>query len=148
MLWLLRHAEAAEGRPDEARPLTTRGIRQAEIAGIAMQRLGIHLDTCLSSPKRRTMETAALACEPLGLEILAEPALAGPDWDGEQLAAGQGDVLLVGHNPSMSDALRALTGARVQMKKGGLAAVRRGELVVLMTPNELGMIAGTPETDR
>ncbi len=147
MLWLLRHAEAAEGRPDEARPLTTRGIHQAEIAGIAMQRLGIHLDTCLSSPKRRSVETAALACQPLGLEVVTEPALAGADWDGERLAAGHGDALLVGHNPSMSDALRHLTGARVQMKKGGLAAVRHGELVLLMTPAELGMIAGIPETD-
>ncbi len=148
MLWLLRHAEAADGRPDESRPLTARGIRQAEIAGIAMQRLGIHLDTCLSSPKRRSMETAELACRPLELEVVAEPALAGADWDGERLAAGHGDTLLVGHNPSMSEALRDLTGARAQMKKGGLAAVRRGELVVLMTPAELGMIAGIPETDR
>ncbi len=147
MLWLLRHADAAEGHPDEARPLTPRGIRQAEVAGVAMKRLGIPIDTCLSSPKRRTMETAALACRPLGVEILTEPALAGSDWDATELAAGHGEVMLVGHNPTISTALRDLTGARVHMRKGGLAGVERGELVVLMTAAELGIIADIPETD-
>lgn len=145
MLWLLRHAEAAEGRPDEARPLTPRGIEQARIAGAALARLGVHLDTCLSSPKRRAMETAELACEPLNVEVVTEPALAGSRYDPEQLAAGQGNVMLVGHNPSISEALSGLTGARVDMRKGGVAAVRRGELIVLMRPAELAGIAGVTE---
>ena len=142
MLWLLRHAEAAEGRPDEARPLTPRGLEQARIAGHALRRLGIHLDTCLSSPKRRAMETAQLACEPLALEVVTEPALAGSSYDPERLAAGQGDVMLVGHNPHMSTVLRHMTGANVHLRKGGIAAVQRGELVVLLTPRELAAIAG------
>jgi len=141
MLWLLRHAEAAEGRPDEARPLTPRGLEQARIAGQALKRLGIHLDTCLSSPKRRAMETAELACEPLALEVVTEPALAESIYDPEQLAAGQGNVMLVGHNPSMSIVLRDMTGANVRLRKGGIAAVQRGELVVLLTPKELAAIA-------
>ncbi len=147
MIWLLRHADAARGRPDEARPLTALGIRQAERAGLAMQRLGIRIDTCLSSPKRRTMETAALACRALGVDIVEEPALAGEDWDAMRLAAGHGEVLLVGHSPSISTALRELTGARAQMRKGGLAGVEQAELRVLMTPAELAMIAGITETD-
>jgi phosphohistidine phosphatase len=142
MLWLLRHAEAAEGRPDEARPLTPHGLDQARIAGRALLRLGVHLDSCLSSPKRRAMETAQLACEPLAVEIVTEPALAGSMYDPERLAAGLGDVMLVGHNPSMSTVLRDMTGARVHLRKGGIAAVQRGELVMLMTPKELAAIAG------
>ncbi len=142
MIWLLRHAEAAEGRPDEARPLTQRGREQARIAGVALARLGVHLDACLSSPKRRAMETAQLACKPLGLEIVTEPALAGSTYEPEQLAAGRGDVVLVGHNPAMPAVLRDMTGARVHLRKGGIAAVHRGELVVLMTPGELAAIAG------
>jgi phosphohistidine phosphatase len=39
-----------------------------------------------------------------------------------------------------------LTGARIDLKKGGLAVVRldgaSGELVVLMRPRELALIAG------
>ena len=51
---------------------------------------------------------------------------------------GHGDeVLLVGHEPDFSDAIRALTGARVDLEKGGLAALDGGRLIVLMRPREL-----------
>jgi phosphohistidine phosphatase len=142
MLWLLRHAEAADGRPDEARPLTARGIEQARTAGLALAGLGVRLDSCLSSPKRRALETARLACEPLGVQIVTEPAIAGAGYDPELLAAGLGDAMLVGHNPSMSEVLHDMTGARLHLRKGGIAAVRNGELILLMTPRELAAIAG------
>ena len=67
MLWLLRHADAAEGAPDDERPLTERGIQQAEAAGQALKQLGVKLDACLSSPKLRALQTAQLACAPLGV---------------------------------------------------------------------------------
>jgi phosphohistidine phosphatase len=145
MLWLLRHAEAADGRPDEARPLTQRGIRDARGAGIALVRLGVRLDVCLSSPKRRALETAELVCEPLGIAVVPEPALAGFKYEPEHLAAGAGEVLLVGHNPTISSVLRDLTGARVHMRAAGIAGVEDGELVVLMTPGEIGVIAESAE---
>ena len=145
MLWLLRHAEAADGRPDAARPLTPRGIRDARATGIALARLGVRLDVCLSSPKRRALETAELVCEPLAVEVVAEPALAGFRYEPEQLAAGLGDVLLVGHNPTISSVLRDLTGARVHMRAAGIAGVDGGELVVLMTPGEISVIAESAE---
>ena len=143
MLWLLRHAEAAEGRPDEARPLTPHGIREAQTAGAALARLGVHIDICLSSPKRRAMETAKLACEPLGVDIVTEPMLAAASFDPELLVAGHGEVMLVGHNPTISLVLGDLTGARVQLRKGGIAGVQHGELVVLLTPSALQAIAHT-----
>jgi phosphohistidine phosphatase len=56
--------------------------------------------------------------------------------------------LLVGHEPDLSRVAGDLTGARLDLKKGGLAAVRlegsRGELVVLLRPRELVLIAGVP----
>ncbi|MDE3129859.1 MAG: histidine phosphatase family protein [Acidobacteriota bacterium] len=142
MLWLLRHAEAAEGRPDDERPLTPRGIEQARIAGQALARLGVQIDSCLSSPKRRALQTAQLACEPLGVSIVTKSQIAAASYDAERLAAGLGEVMLVGHNPSMSDVLHDLTGARAHLRKAGIAAVQRGELIVLMTPGELAAIAG------
>jgi phosphohistidine phosphatase len=145
MLWLLRHAEAADGRPDRDRPLTARGIRDARAAGVALARLGVRLDTCLSSPKRRTLETAELACAPLGVAVVPEPALAGLRYESQELAAGLGDVLLVGHNPSISSALHELTGARVHMRKAGIAGVDGRELVVLLTPGEISVIAESAE---
>lgn len=141
MLWLLRHAEAADGTPDAERPLTDAGIAQATAAGRALARLGVQLQLCLSSPKLRARQTAELACEPLGIEVSSTPELAGAPFDAETVGAGVEDVLLVGHDPSISLAVHDLTGAQVRLRKGGLAAVQKGELVVLLTPAELGAIA-------
>ena len=142
MLWLFRHGDAAEGSPDSERPLTKKGERQSRHAGQALKKLGVKIDACLTSPKVRAAETARLACEPLGIEPQHEPKLAGGPFDAEALAAGLGDnVLLVGHDPDFSMAIHAMTGAQVRLKKGGLAAVDTGELVVLLRPDEIDAIA-------
>jgi phosphohistidine phosphatase len=141
MLWLLRHAEAADGVPDDERPLTERGIQQAQDAGRALEALGAHIDACLSSPKVRAMQTAQLACASLGVEVTVDRRLAGEPFDIDDVTAGLGDVLLVGHDPSFSLTLHDLTGAQARMRKGGLAAIAKGELVILLRPNELSAIA-------
>jgi phosphohistidine phosphatase len=141
MLWLLRHADAADGSPDDSRPLTDVGLAQARTAGLAMQRLGVHIELCLSSPKLRARQTAELACEPLGVDVSIAPELAGSPFQPEAIAAGLEDVLLVGHDPSISLAVHDLTGAQVRIRKGGLAAIQKGELIVLLRPAELQAIA-------
>lgn len=141
MIWLLRHGDAADGSPDAERPLTERGERQSRAAGTALKALGVQIDACLASPKLRAADTAKLACEPLNVDVQLEPKLAGGPIQAEELAAGLGEVLLVGHDPDFSMAVHALTGAQVRMKKGGLAGVERGELKVLLRPHELEAIA-------
>jgi phosphohistidine phosphatase len=145
MLWLLRHAEAQNGYPDDDRPLTERGVRQAEAAGRALARLGTRLEACFTSPKLRALQTAQLACEPLGVPVTVEPALSGQPFDVASLTAGLSDVLLVGHDPSFSLTLHDLTGTQARMRKGGLAGIEKGELIVLMRPAELAAIAGVEE---
>jgi phosphohistidine phosphatase len=141
VLWLLRHGDAADGSPDAERPLTKKGEKQSRAAGRALAALGVKIDACLTSPKVRAAETARLACQELGVEPQLEPKLAGGPFDAEALAAGLGDnVLLVGHDPDFSMAVHALTGAQVRMKKGGLAAVEKGELTTLLRPDELKLM--------
>ena len=143
MLWLLRHGDAADGSPDAERPLTEKGKDQARAAGRALKKLGVQPAACLTSPKLRAADTARIACEPLGIEPQLEPKLAGGPFDAEALAAGLGDdVLLVGHDPDFSMTVHSLTGAQVRMKKGGLAAVEKGELKALLRPGETRAIAG------
>jgi phosphohistidine phosphatase len=142
VIWLLRHGDAADGTPDSERPLTEKGERQSRNAGRALKRLGVQFDACLSSPKVRARETARLACEELGgVEVTVEDALQGGPFDPRELAAGLEEVLLVGHDPDFSMAVHSLTGAQVRMKKGGLAAVAKGELIVMLRPHELEAIA-------
>ena len=58
------------------------------------------------------------------------------------MADGLGEhVLLVGHEPDFSLAVHRMTGAQVRLPKGGLAAIDRGELKVLLRPRELALLA-------
>jgi len=142
VIWLLRHGDAEQGSPDAERPLTEKGRRQARSAGAALKELGVQLDACLTSPKKRAVDTAALVCELLNVEPQVEPSLAGGRFDPIGLAAGMGDeVLLVGHEPDFSNVVRDLSGGDVDIKKGGLVAIDGGELRVLMRPAELKRIA-------
>jgi phosphohistidine phosphatase len=154
-LWLLRHGEAVphDAKPDADRELTARGERQASAAGAALARLGIEFDACFTSPKVRARDTARLACASLGVEPQEAPALAnGFDRDAaHELLLGHDDdptVLAVGHEPSLSQVVLDLTGARVDFKKGGIAAIALeragradGELIVLLRPREVESLA-------
>jgi phosphohistidine phosphatase len=159
-LWLLRHAEAEPhgARPDSERRLTDRGEQQARAAGIALMKMEATFDAVLFSPKARARQTAELAAESWSADAREQlreyPPLAGA-FDARQAvqaladAAPEARVLLVGHEPDLSRVVAELTGGRVDLKKGGLAVVRleggaSGELVVLMRPRELGLIAGVP----
>jgi phosphohistidine phosphatase len=161
-LWLLRHAEAEPHgvRPDYDRRLTERGEQQARAAGVAMMRLGATFDAVLFSPKVRARQTAEIAAEQWSEDareaLRSYPPLA-EGFDAPQAleaiasesAAGDGRVLLVGHEPDFSRVVAELTGGQIDLKKAGLAVVRlegsaSGQLVILMRPRELALVAGVP----
>jgi phosphohistidine phosphatase SixA len=50
--------------------------------------------------------------------------------------------MLVGHEPDFSSAVAMVTGSRVKMKKGGIAAIDDHILHVLMRPKDLKRVAG------
>lgn len=143
MIYLLRHGEAERKneRDDAARRLTPEGERQSRAAGRAMAVLGISIDACLTSPKVRAADTAKLSCEALGIEPEIAEELREGGFDALALAAGRGDVLLVGHNPDFPNELARLTGAKAKIRKGGLAIVDGGTLMALLGPDELTAIA-------
>lgn len=155
-LWLLRHGEAEphDSAPDADRRLTPRGERQSRTAGRALAALGLGFQIVFTSPKVRARDTARLACEALsGEPIEHEPLAAGFDADDAlELMAAAGEnkrILLVGHEPDLSQVVHDLTGGRVALKKGGLAGIaldgRNGQLIVLLRPRELDRIAATAE---
>lgn len=143
MIYLLRHGEAADSASDDAgRRLTEKGERQARDAGLALAALDVEIEACLASPKARAAETARITCEVLGIEVEETEALRGGAFDSLDLVAGRGDVLLVGHEPDFSAEVGRLTGAKVSLKKGGIAVVDGSTLVALWRPKELRRIAG------
>jgi phosphohistidine phosphatase len=144
VIYLLRHGDAEEGLGDDAtRRLTLKGERQSRAAGKALAALGARPDACLTSPKVRAADTARLACEALEIEPEATEELRGGRFDSTALAAGRGDVLLVGHEPDFSAEVARLTSANVKLRKGGLAVVDGSTLVALLRPRDLAAIAGS-----
>jgi phosphohistidine phosphatase len=122
ILW--RHAEAAPGDPDAARPLTERGRAQAEhMARWLAPRLPREL-RMLVSPARRTQETA----RPLGrsyetveglapgTEAAAVLRIAG--WPG-----GEQPVLIVGHQPTLGEVASRLLGGSPAAAAMGVGAI-------------------------
>jgi len=154
-LWLLRHGEAeAHGeRPDAERRLTPRGEDQSRAAGRALAALDLRFHLTFTSPRVRALDTARLALEALESELVIHDPLGG-DFETDEalaLAASAGEdqrTLLVGHNPDFEQVIHDLTGATVQLKKGGVAGIRlsgsrRGELLALLRPRELDRLAST-----
>ena len=150
-LWFLRHGEAEPhgAAPDAERPLTERGRGQSDSAGRALAAMGVTFQHAFTSPKVRAAETARIACEHLGLEpVVHEPLRDGFDrGEATALVHAAGDdqrILLVGHEPDFSRAVHDFTGARIDLKKGGIAAVRvdgaSAELIALLRPRELDRI--------
>lgn len=144
MIYLLRHgdAEPDTGQGDAARRLTPKGEAQAAAAGRALAALGIKVDACVTSPRVRAHDTAELACHALEVTPETVASIGEGTYETLELAAGRGDLLLVGHEPVLSMEVARLTGAHIKMKKGGLAVLEPGLLRALLRPAELAAIAG------
>jgi len=142
VIYLLRHGDAEDGDGDDAaRRLTAKGERQARAAGRSLVGMGAEIAACLASPRLRALETARLACAEIGVDPEVDERLRGGPFDALDLAAGRGDVLLVGHEPDLSGEVARLTGARAKLKKGGLAIVDGPTLLALLRPRDLAAAA-------
>lgn len=136
-LYLLRHGIAVEpGTPgyakDADRPLTPKGERKLRKVANAMQALELEFDRVLFSPYVRARGTAVIIAKELGLEKKLEMCDAlTPGGSLRQvievlnhLKPAPENVLLVGHEPSMSELAALLisgeTNASITMRKGGL----------------------------
>ncbi|MGH8130231.1 MAG: SixA phosphatase family protein [Steroidobacteraceae bacterium] len=122
ILW--RHAEAADGDPDMARPLTARGREQAE----AMARwLGPRLPQdlrILASPARRAQETAlALARSFETSEEISTAADAATLVRVARWPDAARPVMLVGHQPTLGETAALLIGNREASWRIGKGAV-------------------------
>ena len=160
-LYLLRHGLAVEpGSPgcahDSDRPLTAEGERKLEAIAKAMQAMELEFDLILSSPYVRARQTAEIVARALKLGKKLELCDAlEPSGSEKKLVellnhVQPEGVLLVGHEPNMSELVTLLTAGepgalRVVMKKGGLCrlsteALRAGwcaALEWLLTPKQM-----------
>jgi phosphohistidine phosphatase len=155
-LYFLRHGIAADREEwtgsDYDRPLTGEGCERMEREARALAALGIAPDLILTSPLVRAKQTAQLLAKGIKYDNrLTEDERLGPGFNVQRLRAilrqhpSAGSIVLVGHEPDMSETIGSLVGGgRIAMKKGGLAFVEvsdasaaSGELVWLIPPKVL-----------
>ena len=110
-LYFIRHGKASYDAPnDELRPLLPEGIEQAQDLGHVLKQLGVRPSRIYTSPRLRAKETAEHIGNALGINPEVTEAC-NFDFSLEKalkLAEGFGedaDILFVGHNPSMSEAV-------------------------------------------
>jgi phosphohistidine phosphatase len=132
-LYFLRHAHAGDPMawdgPDEQRPLSDKGEKQADRLGRFLAGVGFKPDAIITSPKLRAAQTAQIVAGHLGLPFGMDDRLAGELSLAtvETIARDAADparLVLVGHDPDFSELVEALCGTtRVPMKKGALARI-------------------------
>lgn len=159
-LFILRHASAGTQRAnpviDVKRPLDKEGKQQCLLAGSYLNSLKVQFDRVISSPLKRSQQTACFVGTEVGYEagITVSEALA-PGATLRQFQNlidsldGVENVLLVGHNPNLSIFLGSLisTGqSSIRLRKGAIARVdythRLGTLLWLVDPRILRSIYG------
>ena len=108
MLYVLRHAEAEQGFPDELRPLTLKGCKQSQTLGRFLKKQKIVLpETIWHSGLERAKTTATELLRGLEQSIpLEEVPLLRPNEAIEpiirKLKAHGKPLMIVGHNPFLT----------------------------------------------
>jgi phosphohistidine phosphatase len=163
-LFLLRHGVAVEpGAPghgkDADRPLTPKGERKLRRAADTLKALDLSFDLILSSPYLRARQTAAIVAKALNckdrLELFGALAPGNAPRDvveGLHRLPVPHNVLLVGHEPGLSQLISLLLGGEpglsIALRKGGLCKLsaetlkpsRCATLQWLLTPKQMGLM--------
>jgi len=130
-IYLMRHATAedAGSGSDAARALTEQGRREAREAGAAIRERNPSLAAALSSPRQRARETAELVVQAIGLKTpiqIRERLSCGATsaiFLEEIEAAGDGDLLIVAHNPELSAFASELVGRPLSFRPSTVCAI-------------------------
>ncbi len=132
-LYILRHAKSSWDQPDLAdfdRPLNQRGIITAPFMGELIARKRYLADVMISSPAKRSRQTAHLVKESSGYQanLLFDERIyeASPQVLRQILSEIDDKIIsamIVGHNPGIEGFIRYITGDIVQMPTAALASL-------------------------
>jgi phosphohistidine phosphatase len=146
-LYFFRHGEAdwpGWTKPDDERPLTDFGKKEARQVAKFLNRLKVKPDLLVTSPLPRALQTAEVAAEQLKTKLRQDEALE-PGFGISELRTvlkrhRSKVLMLVGHEPDFSSVISALTGASLKLSKAGVALVdidpeaEKGRLLWLFPP--------------
>lgn len=127
LLFLIRHAHASAGEPDDVRPLSERGRAEARALADTLSRHDEPPVLVLTSPLLRARQTAEEIAHAAAAELRVEPAL-GPGTTLAALRETIGDetrsVAAVCHQPDCSEIAASVTGDDPGFAPGGMTELR------------------------
>ena len=159
-IYLMQHGPALPKDQDPEEGLSPEGEARIHTSGRALKKMGVAFDAMLSSPKKRSKQTAAIVARELGfpLERIVETkkvkAMTPPEETVQALSqlSGAERVLIAGHLPSLAEVASFLLteGAKtaVQFEMGGCCRIdveelptHSGRLRWYLIPDQLRLIA-------
>ena len=166
-LLVVRHADAGDkrefaqqtGKPDDQRPLSTKGHQQMVAVADALVKIVPECTRVVSSPYVRATQTAGYVRAAYGIEKEITTEMLEPDVSPEQTAEwlrdnpARGVTAIVGHEPHLSTFVTWLLAgsrdSRVNMRKAGACLLRlddkvragESELQWFLSPDQLAAIA-------
>jgi phosphohistidine phosphatase len=113
LLFLVRHAHAEPGEPDELRTLSERGRSEADALADRLARHATPPGLVVTSPLVRARETADVIGGRLGSDVRVDERLAPGATASdvrEAIAGEEQPVAVVGHQPDCSEIAQELIG--------------------------------------
>ena len=159
-IYLMQHGSALPKEQDPEEGLSPDGKESIHASGKALKKMGIFFDVILSSPKKRSKQTASIVAEEVGfppdkiIQTEKVKALTPPE---ETLAivaeySGNRKILIAGHLPSVAEVASLLLteGSKVtiEFERGGCCRIdvedlstHAGHLKWHLTPEQLALLA-------
>ncbi len=159
-IYLMQHGPALPKEQDPDEGLSPEGEARIHATGRALKKMGIGFDVILSSPKKRSRQTAAIVAEEVGFppERIVETEMVKPMVLPEETImalceyAGKESILIAGHLPSVAEVASSLltkgSKATIEFERGGCCRIdveelptHSGHLRWYLTPEQLKLIA-------
>jgi phosphohistidine phosphatase len=159
-IYLMQHGPALPKDRDPEEGLNPEGEARIHASGQALKKMGVVFDAILSSPKKRSRQTAAIVAQEVGFpleKIVETPQVKAMTPPAETIQAlselsGTERVLIAGHLPSVAEVASFLltqgAKATVQFEMGGCCRIdvdelptHSGRLRWYLIPDQLKLIA-------
>jgi len=159
-IYLMQHGSALPKEQDPEEGLSPDGKASIHASGKALKKMGITFDVMLSSPKKRSKQTASIIAEEVGfppekiIQTEKVKAMTHPEETITIVAEYSGNqrILIAGHLPSVAEVASSLltegSKATIEFERGGCCRIdvedlptHSGHLKWYLTPKQLELIA-------
>lgn len=160
-IYLMQHGIPFPKDKDPEQGLSPEGIDQVRVSGRALKRMGVSLDAIVSSPKKRSQQTAAIVAKELALatdKIIETEKVKpmAPAIDAVDFLIGlvnRNRILIAGHLPSVAEIASTLLTERskvfINFQMGGVCRIdvdtlptHSGVLQWYLRPDQLRLLGG------